>query len=254
MDIQVLTADTAAASEFAARRDGMDEDGLERWPRTCAARVVAMINRAGLGHIGGDLSVADILATLYGAVLNVDPDRPDRPGARPLHPSKGHCAGALYATLAALRLLPARGAGDLHGAAVARSTATRTATRSPAWRPTPARSATGSRSRVGCALAAKLHGLAAPHVRRDRRRRAAGGQQLGGGDDRRPLRPRPTSPRSSTATACSRAPAPRTPSSSSRSPTSGRASASRSARSTATTTRQLLEAFAAVAPPASRSP
>lgn len=61
---------------------------------------LAMINRAGLGHIGGDFSVADILAVLYGAVLNVDPTRPDDPERDRFVLSKGHCAGALYATLA----------------------------------------------------------------------------------------------------------------------------------------------------------
>ena len=74
---------------------------------------------------------------------------------------------------------------------------------------------------VGCALAARLQRRVVAHVRRARRRRAAGGQQLGGGDDRRPLRASTRSPRSSTATACSRARGPRRPSGSSRSPTSG---------------------------------
>jgi transketolase len=53
--------------------------------------------RAGVGHIGSALSVADILAVLYGRVLNIpsldDPDR-DR-----FILSKGHAALALYSTL-----------------------------------------------------------------------------------------------------------------------------------------------------------
>jgi transketolase len=61
-----------------------------------------MINRAGLGHIGGDFSVIDILVTLYGAVLDVDPADPHNPERDRLVLSKGHTAGALYTTLALL--------------------------------------------------------------------------------------------------------------------------------------------------------
>jgi transketolase len=61
---------------------------------------LVMIREAGLGHVGGDLSVMDILACLYGAVLRVDPERPDWPDRDRMVLSKGHCAGALYATLA----------------------------------------------------------------------------------------------------------------------------------------------------------
>jgi transketolase len=59
-----------------------------------------MINRAKLGHIGGDFSVTDILTTLYGFVLNVDPANPTDPERDRFILSKGHCAGALYSTLA----------------------------------------------------------------------------------------------------------------------------------------------------------
>lgn len=59
-----------------------------------------MINRAKLGHIGGDFSVADILSTLYGAILNVDPTDPTNPEHDRFVLSKGHTAGALYCTLA----------------------------------------------------------------------------------------------------------------------------------------------------------
>ena len=59
-----------------------------------------MIHRARLGHIGGDFSVIDILVTLYAAVLNIDPADPLAPQRDRLVLSKGHTAGALYATLA----------------------------------------------------------------------------------------------------------------------------------------------------------
>src|SRR3954471_23347695 len=100
MDIQVLTADTAAAAEFAARRARIDEEGLRDMAADVRRTVVGMVDRAGLGHIGGDLSVTDILVTLFGAVLDVDPTDPARPDRDRFILSKGHCAGALYATLA----------------------------------------------------------------------------------------------------------------------------------------------------------
>jgi transketolase len=65
-----------------------------------------MVDRAGLGHIGGDLSVTDILVTLFGAVLDVDPADPTREDRDRFILSKGHCAGALYATLAHCGFFP----------------------------------------------------------------------------------------------------------------------------------------------------
>jgi transketolase len=68
--------------------------------RQIRVRVLLSIQRAGLGHIGGDFSVADILATLYGDVLRVDPMNPTWPERDRLILSKGHCAAALYSALA----------------------------------------------------------------------------------------------------------------------------------------------------------
>jgi transketolase len=63
-------------------------------------RVITMVAAAKLGHLGGDLSILDTLVTLYGAVLRVDPDEPERPDRDRLILSKGHCSEALYAVLA----------------------------------------------------------------------------------------------------------------------------------------------------------
>src|SRR3954465_3326807 len=100
MGIQVLTADTAAAAEWAARRERIGISDLEDMAADVRRSIVTMVHRAGLGHIGGDLSVTDILVTLFGAVLDVDPADPRRDDRDRFVLSKGHCAGALYATLA----------------------------------------------------------------------------------------------------------------------------------------------------------
>jgi transketolase len=65
-----------------------------------------LVHYAGAGHIGGDLSAIDILATLYGAVLNVTPETAEDPERDRFILSKGHVAGALYTTLAAFGFLP----------------------------------------------------------------------------------------------------------------------------------------------------
>jgi transketolase len=68
---------------------------------------MTMTNHSGLGHTGGDLSSADILATLYlGGILNVDPANPTWPQRDRFIMSKGHCSGAFYSTLAARGFFP----------------------------------------------------------------------------------------------------------------------------------------------------
>lgn len=72
-------------------------------PRHLRRLILEQSHRARVGHIGSSLSVADILAALYGGVLrsagSADPDR-DR-----FVLSKGHAALALYCTLALAGLL-----------------------------------------------------------------------------------------------------------------------------------------------------
>lgn len=65
-----------------------------------------MVHRARLGHPGGDLSAADILAVLYSGVLKIDPANPRMPDRDRFILSKGHCSGALYATLAEAGFFP----------------------------------------------------------------------------------------------------------------------------------------------------
>jgi transketolase len=67
---------------------------------------LGLVHHAGAGHIGGDLSAADILTTLYGAVLDVAPDRVEDPERDRFVLSKGHVAGIYYTTLAAFGFLP----------------------------------------------------------------------------------------------------------------------------------------------------
>lgn len=61
---------------------------------------VNMVHRARSSHIGSCFSVAEILAVLYGSILNIDPSQPDMPERDRFILSKGHAAAILYAVLA----------------------------------------------------------------------------------------------------------------------------------------------------------
>ncbi|MFG2967959.1 transketolase [Streptomyces sp. NPDC048288] len=103
----MLTADLATAAGYRRLQRSIRSEDPDRAVEHLRAmstdirlRVLEMIDRAGLGHIGGDFSVTDILATLFGAVLDVDPEHPGAPGRDRFILSKGHAAASLYATLA----------------------------------------------------------------------------------------------------------------------------------------------------------
>jgi transketolase len=103
----VLVVEPRGAAQYTDLRQAVAESDaatrttlLREMATAVRLDIVSMIDSAQLGHIGGDLSVTDILVTLFGAVLDVDPKHPDRPDRDRFILSKGHCAGALYATLA----------------------------------------------------------------------------------------------------------------------------------------------------------
>jgi len=70
------------------------------------AHVLRMIHRARSGHVGSSLSMADLIAVLYGRVLRVDPSRPGWPDRDRFILSKGHGCAAVYAVLAERGFFP----------------------------------------------------------------------------------------------------------------------------------------------------
>jgi transketolase len=75
--------------------------------------VIGQSKRANVGHIGSSLSVADLLACLFGGVLShSEPDDPDRDR---FVLSKGHAALALYAALHASGRLSSEELDDFCG-------------------------------------------------------------------------------------------------------------------------------------------
>jgi transketolase len=61
--------------------------------------LIRMIHIAKMGHPGGSLSIADLLAALYFRVMRIDPARPDWPARDRFILSKGHACPAWYAAL-----------------------------------------------------------------------------------------------------------------------------------------------------------
>ncbi len=74
--------------------------------RAIRAHALRMVHRADASHIGTCLSMADILAVLYGDVLRVDPLDPNRPERDRFILSKGHGTAILYAVLAETGFFP----------------------------------------------------------------------------------------------------------------------------------------------------
>lgn len=68
--------------------------------------IVEAINHAKAGHLGGPLSVTDILVALYFEVARVDPRNPRDEDRDRIILSKGHSAIGLYCTLALRGYLP----------------------------------------------------------------------------------------------------------------------------------------------------
>ncbi|TKJ32595.1 transketolase [bacterium (candidate division B38) B3_B38] len=73
---------------------------LEKIALQIRRMVVKMVFTAQSGHLGGSLSVAEIISVLYFSELRIDPRNPNWPDRDRLVPSKGHCAPAIYAALA----------------------------------------------------------------------------------------------------------------------------------------------------------
>lgn len=73
---------------------------------TIRRHALRMVHRAKASHIGSALSIADIVAVLYGDVLRVDPHEPLAPGRDRFILSKGHACVAVYAALAARGFFP----------------------------------------------------------------------------------------------------------------------------------------------------
>ena len=82
------------------------ESLLREFARELRVCTLKVIQGAGLGHIGGDYSVADALTTLFAGVLRYDAANPQWPDRDRFILSKGHCSASLYSVLALCGFIP----------------------------------------------------------------------------------------------------------------------------------------------------
>lgn len=78
----------------------MEIKNLEKKADGIRKLIIEMIGRLGIGHVGGALSIVDVLTALYYHEMNIDPKKPDAPERDRLVLSKGHAGPALYSVLA----------------------------------------------------------------------------------------------------------------------------------------------------------
>jgi transketolase len=89
------------------RDAGARDAGPARHAARIRERIVEMCAGDEGGHLGGSMSLVEILVALYFDVMRVDPAAPAAPGRDILLLSKGHGAIGLYATLAERGFFPA---------------------------------------------------------------------------------------------------------------------------------------------------
>jgi len=79
---------------------------LLHWALTLRQDLVEMNWHAGTSHIGGSLSLVEIIVALYFDVLRVDPNNPTWPARDRLIVSKAHASATWYAALAERGFFP----------------------------------------------------------------------------------------------------------------------------------------------------
>ena len=142
--------------------------------------IVTSIGHVGVGHIGGSLSIVELLAVLYFEEMHIDPHNPHMEGRDRFICSKGHAGPAVYAALAERgyfekeKLLTLNDNGtDLPSHCDMNHT--------PGIDMTTGSLGQGFSCALGAALGSKLKGDGATILYPDRRRREPGGSDLGGG-------------------------------------------------------------------------
>ena len=73
---------------------------LEKMAKVIRRGIIDQVYKAGSGHPGGSLSIADIMTVLYFNELNIDEKNPKWEERDRFVLSKGHCVPALYSCLA----------------------------------------------------------------------------------------------------------------------------------------------------------
>jgi len=93
---------------------GLDTKATRALARTIRRHVVQMTHRAKASHVGTSLSMAELLAVLYGGILRVDPSTRESLDRDRFVLSKGHGCAGLYAVLAERGFFPPSRLGEFY--------------------------------------------------------------------------------------------------------------------------------------------
>ena len=86
--------------------NAIEKRELKKFAAEIRITLLEELKARGFGHIGGSLSVCDLLAVLYGKVMNYKVEDPHWADRDKLVCSKGHAGPAIYATLALKGFFP----------------------------------------------------------------------------------------------------------------------------------------------------
>ena len=68
----------------------VQEKQLRGFAADIRSETIKMISKIGVGHVGGCLSIADVMACLYGGMMKIDPKNPKWEERDRFVLSKGH--------------------------------------------------------------------------------------------------------------------------------------------------------------------
>jgi len=91
-----------------------DRDEFDRLAGEFRYVITDMICRAGSGHLGGALSLVEVMISLYWRIMKIDPNDPKWEGRDRLVLSKGHAGPVLYVALAYQGYFPRAELGTLN--------------------------------------------------------------------------------------------------------------------------------------------
>jgi len=69
-------------------------------------KILQMLGNFGYGHLGGSMSIADLLGVLYSGIMNFDSSKPRWEGRDYFICSKGHAGPAVYGALTSVGFFP----------------------------------------------------------------------------------------------------------------------------------------------------
>jgi transketolase len=75
-------------------------EDLNKFAANIRITILKGLRELGFGHVGGSMSMVELMAALYGECMNIDPNNPNWEDRDWYIQSKGHSGPAIYATLA----------------------------------------------------------------------------------------------------------------------------------------------------------